>query len=173
MIKKGIIRILEFIPLSTFLILQRVCDDRWREIFLICAFLAVAVLVYFHIIHRILNRLNLGINYYLIVACLVNLSGFKPLNDFIQNIRGMGLIISIIITGIITFFFSKYRFIPLDTSDDTIVIKRSLYLLLATILCGVFMLAGNYIFHFHIVFIEIIPFVVLFTFQGILMKKPR
>lgn len=166
--KTAIEKIISFIPLFTFLMLSRFVTKNYRLIFIISAVLSAGALVIFKARHITLNRLNMGINYYLIGACIINLSGLSALSNLFEAMRGLGMIIFILITAAAATIITDSGFIGVKTKNMKLNLLFSIFLFTAALLCGVYMYFGIFVFNFHLVLTEVVPFVILFTFQGIL-----
>lgn len=169
--ENNMIKLLEAVPLSVFLLYIRNIDadipQNWEAPYIVSGLVAIAVTASFLYKKRMLNRIFLGINIYLVSGGVAFITHQWWLNRIYGDLQASGLLLWIIIAGIVTALFSPKGFIGVDSSDKKSIKKYSYYLLLFSV--GAFTISFG--FRDNRLLSEIVPFIGLFLIQKSLKEK--
>lgn len=168
---QNVFKLLEFLPLSVFLIYTRLIDTsisyNWRGPFITGGSLALLSTVVLFFQKVPLNRIFLGINIHLFTGGLAFITQLWWLLDVYQKMLASGMLAWVIIVGVVTLLFSPLGFICVDHPDKKSVRAYSFYLLLVTAAAFV----TSLVFQSNRVLSQVIPFIALFIIQGLLKSR--
>ena len=174
--KNNLKLILEFAPLSVFLILQRLGFVPYYVQFGVATTLVIMSLFVLIRSRYCMSRLNLGINIYLIFGFLLLSLNYctenetiRIMNQITEEIRSIGMYFSIIIVAVFTQFFTTSQFIGIPTYTQSKTIKSSL-LFISTIIALCLTCFFKYQIQAHEIIVEVLPFVLLFVIQSKLRR---
>ena len=164
--------ILEFLPLSLFLILARTTDtsvpENWNIPFYAGGLAALVCIVFCLSQRTMFKRIMLGINLYLLSGGLALITHQWWLNNLYGNLQASGMLLWVVGIGVVTLAVSPGGFVGVVCEDKMKVKQYSLYLLIASIcafLLSFWFRGGDRLLA------EIIPFVTLFMVQNSLQAK--
>ncbi len=169
--KDRILNIIEFAPLSIFLIYIRSIDTSnpaaWQGPWLASGGVALAVILLFIFQKRIFHRIFLGINVYLLSGAAAFVTHQWWLTGIYDNLRASGVLLWVIATGIVSTIFSPRGFLGIDSFDAKAVKKYSFYLLIVAVLAFAVSLGfrGNHLLS------ELVPFMSLYLAYGFFNEK--
>ena len=165
------IKFLEVIPLSIFLLVRRNINTEisknWEVLFIASGLAAFIVIILFLSRKIQFNRLFLGINIYLISGGLAFITRQGWLNRIYDDLQASGMLLWIVITEVVSIVLSPAGFIGVNSPDITSIKKYSLLLLLFSI-CA---LAISFGFRGSRILSEIAPFISLFLIQSWLKAR--
>ncbi len=166
-----IVRLIEALPLPTFLIYAAIIDQsisqNWLGPYALSSGTALLTTIYLLRNNVLLNRLFVGINIYLITGSVGLLTNLAWLNQLYGTLEASGMLAWIIILGVASLSFSPAGFIGVTSQDRGKIVKFSLYLLLVAVIAFLvsFFLQGNKLFS------EYIPFITVFAAHNILKAR--
>jgi hypothetical protein len=164
-------RVIEAFPLPVFLLYAAMIDQslpqNWLGPFVASSSIAILTTTILLFNKVPLNRLVIGITLYLIIGSLALWTNHTWLNQMYGKLEASGMLASIIIVGMVSLLVSPAGFIGVVSPDRKKVVMFSLSLLLVALIAFIlsFSLQGNKLFS------EIIPFIGLFSIQGLLRSQ--
>ncbi|PCK04186.1 MAG: hypothetical protein COA42_19440 [Alteromonadaceae bacterium] len=163
--------VLEFAPLSVFLLYSRLIGDptiseNWAGPYYSASVFSFVALCVFALRKIELNRCYLGIYFYFLIGSVGLLANQAWLNSLLGVLDAAGMLASIAFVGLVSAFFSATGFIGVQSVDK--VRLRWYSVLLVGIAIAAAILA--YMNKGAIILGQLVPFILLFTIHGFIKK---
>ena len=161
--------LVKYIPILAFVIYTNIiATNDWSSGFIIGGILAIIQLVFFTIKSKMINRIIIGADIYLIIAGLAAASKWGYLLLILNNLRETGLLLCIFLVGIYTTAFSRAGFIGTDNYERPEKTKSYSIILLciSAIAVGI-----SFVFRNNRVIAIILPIIIIASADKALLKK--
>lgn len=109
-------------------------EERWLAAYKIASPLAIVQLVWAARSAAPINRLLLGANLYLLVGGLCAWSGYEPGLGLLRELKGAGVLLSILLVGATLTLASRDGFVGATRGEARRIRRNSVWLLVATVI---------------------------------------
>ena len=164
-----LVSIVKFVPILACLILANIkSSSDWSLGFIVGGILAIIQLVFYTIKSKLINRIIIGVDIYLIIAGLAVITHWSFLLARLNSLREAGVIISILLVGVYTTMFSRSGFIGSDKYErpEKIELYSVILLYIASIALGI-----SFVFRNSRILSMVLPMIVLIAADRVLLKK--
>jgi hypothetical protein len=168
--KAFFLRAVEALPLAVFLLYMAVMDPRaqaeWRAPYYAATALAFIGTVLLLRLGATLNRIYLGITLYFVSGTIALLTRWPWLNDEYGRLEGTAMLYWVLASGLWFTLFNPRGYTGVDAAPATV--RHSSWLLLAITVVAT---AVSRYFVGNRVFSSFLPFIAVFTAQGIIKAR--